>query len=288
MSNLRAQHSANNRGWRERGAKFCYGPLHPEGVELPCDPDDSDRSAFYFFLSGEHAGKPFSHCKECYRAKKGRHGRENYANHDWAERGTKLCFGPLHPIGGERLPCDPDDLENSAFWFFAKGKREGKPLSRCIACLNHARGRDPETAGMVAVSEVEADFLKIQKRIGLTEMCRRLGISTSFLYRIKQHQYDKMLKRTAVRIWKLAADLERTGERRHPNDIRHGTAARGKDEMRTEWRRKLAISVPSNVMPDYYAAKNQVDETPPDKIWWHNTGMEWLPRYGEEMLGDEF
>lgn len=31
-----------------------------------------------------------------------------------------------------------------------------------------------------------------------------------------------------------------------------------------------------------------VDMTSPDNFWWHNTGQEWLPRYGEEMLGSDF
>lgn len=36
------------------------------------------------------------------------------------------------------------------------------------------------------------------------------------------------------------------------------------------------------------AEREKVDTSPPDKTWWHHTGMEWVPRYGEEMLGDEF
>jgi len=38
----------------------------------------------------------------------------------------------------------------------------------------------------------------------------------------------------------------------------------------------------------HYAKKNEPDMSPPDKTWWHWTGVEWIPRYGAEMLGKDF
>lgn len=34
--------------------------------------------------------------------------------------------------------------------------------------------------------------------------------------------------------------------------------------------------------------RQEVKMDEPDKFWWHFTGQEWLPRWGEEMLGKDF
>jgi hypothetical protein len=106
-------------------------------------------------------------------------------NRNWHLTGLKYCYGPLHDIEGELLPCDPSDPDKSAFVFLTNGPRTGKPKSRCKRCSEaHKSG----------LGDQDAQLAKMRP----------------------------------------------------------------------------------------------VDMTPPDAQWWHNTGMEWLPRYGEEMLGEDF
>jgi hypothetical protein len=69
-----AQVNVNNHTWHLTGLKWCRGPLHePEGVLLPCLPDDPDKSAFWFHgPDSKRPGKPLSRCKRCMRFEKGR------------------------------------------------------------------------------------------------------------------------------------------------------------------------------------------------------------------------
>ena len=59
--------------------------------------------------------------------------------------------------------------------------------------------------------------------------------------------------------------------------------------MRTdkEYRIKHQMPKPPTVDLALYAAMKVKDPTP-NLEWWWWTGQEWLPRYGEEMLGKDF
>jgi len=102
--------------------------------------------------------------------------------------------------------------------------------------------------------------------------------------RLERDENKLMRKATHNAILSLAAEVAKHQETRHPNDIAHGTKQRGK----VEWRRRWLKHEQNRTYEAYLAAKNPVDETPPDKFWWIDTGMGWLPRWGAEMLGDDF
>lgn len=52
-----------------------------------------------------------------------------------------------------------------------------------------------------------------------------------------------------------------------------------------DYKKAEGYGVPTNL---YLAERYPVSDAKPDPFWWHHTGQEWLPRWGEEMLGDEF
>lgn len=134
----------------------------------------------------------------------------------------KLCNGPLHGEGGAWMPL-------RSFWTLKKGKRAGKPLSRCIACERAYRGR-LVNSGLVPVSRVYFIFRELEARIGRAESCRRLGMSPNLWLRLDKRVYERMEKQTVVRAMLLLQELRDKNVVRHRDSIRHGSAARGRVE----------------------------------------------------------
>jgi hypothetical protein len=141
----------------------------------------------------------------------------------------KMCNGPLHSAVGAWMPL-------RSFWTFKKGKRAGKPMSRCIACKRVYRGR-LVNSGLVSVSKVYFIFHEIESRIGRAEACRRLGMSQNLWCRLDKRVYQHMEKQTVVRAMTLLQELRDKDIVRHRDSIRHGALARGHAEKEVKtWR----------------------------------------------------
>lgn len=179
------------------------------------------------------------------------------------------------------LPCSPNGV--SAFYFFKTGARAGLPLSRCIRCLAVQKGRSLET-GYVPIDEFRVVFSELVSRIGYIETMRRTGMSTNLIYRIRFEQQRQVRLVTMNKTKVTLAQVKRRSERRHPKDIRYGRNARGKVEKR--WKRLSAFDL--QVQDRFYSDKNPVDESAPDYTWWVSDQNAFIPRYGSEMLGDDF
>jgi hypothetical protein len=133
----------------------------------------------------------------------------------------KLCTGKLHGKDGEWMPL-------RSFWIYKSGSRIGKPMSQCIACERIKRGR--KGSGIVPVKKVYFAFMEIERRIGRTEACRRLGVSANLWYRLESGVYENMYFQTAQKAFRLLKELRESNEVRHRDSIRHGAAARGREE----------------------------------------------------------
>jgi hypothetical protein len=134
----------------------------------------------------------------------------------------KLCNGPLHKDEGEYLTLD-------RYFILKKGKRAGKPISRCKACTRIEKFGTTER-GLVEISRVWWIFLELTNRLGKAEVCRRLGISYNFYYRVNKCIYIRMYKVTAIRAIYLLREVRANNEVRHRDSIRHGSHMRGRVE----------------------------------------------------------
>jgi hypothetical protein len=191
---------------------------------------------------------------------------------------AKMCRGPLHPDGGEVLPINE-------FHHFRRGRRAGKPFCRCKRCERVRRGRDPELSGNVPMIDVLPMLRVLEIRLGRAETCRRAGIGErNFWWRIDHLHYPNMHMRTFLKIKALHESVLSGNVQRDPNDIAWGRQARGHIEGLAHSRRILAEAKHDYQVPtDKWTVRNE-----PDKTWWVDTGMGWLPRYGAEMLGSDF
>src|ERR1051326_3843362 len=165
----------------------------------------------------------------------------------WQRTGFKRCTGPLHPEGGEMLPCSRDG--ESAFQFYREGSlRPGRPLSRCARCTRYAANKNPD-GGYVKLEEFKPIFVQLVKRIGYIETLRRIGMSTNMLYRLRTGNQRQVQMSTFKRVKAALDHAKLRGERRHPRDIQHGTNARGKREHRL----KLRSAFSPKLRDAYYA-----------------------------------
>lgn len=204
-------------------------------------------------------------------------------NRHWHITKMKWCFGPLHPPGGELLPCDPDG--ESAFYMNKVGKKAGRPFSHCKQCEHLKRGVDPANSGFVSVAEGRAMANYVADRIGRTEFLRRADLAQSFFARLEE--YPTMRMATLNRIRRVYHAVRAAREQRAPNDIKYGAYLRGRAESRKRAKAELDQGGWETYLA-YVAERNAAKSPEPDPKWWVNTGMEWVPRYGEEMLGSDF
>lgn len=153
----------------------------------------------------------------------------------YSDDGTmKMCNCPIHQ--GTLVPL-------AQFWYFKKGKRKGLPFSRCIDGTKLEKGLDPKRSGLVPYSRVRFIFRELEFRLGRTEACRRIGVSTrGFWMRHegnrpnpgKQLRKDVVIR--AIAVLRAAREIE---EARHKDSIRHGAAARGREERTPVKRREF-------------------------------------------------
>lgn len=120
-------------------------------------------------------------------------------------------------------------------------------------------GRDPNNT-LVPISEAMPFFRALSDYTGGDgKAAQLLGVPRQF--------YSRLKRQRAVRgriVKKAKRILFEAG-------VKAQTKPVGVDEF--EW---------------FLFVRYPVKETEPDKQWWYFTGMEWVPRYGEEMLGDDF
>lgn len=204
-----------------------------------------------------------------------------YNNHTWHKTGKKYCFGPLHDIHGELLPCLPDS-PLSAFSFFRTGQRAGKPFSRCKKCNHLYRHGTSEGHGYQSATAFMYYYNNCTERIGKAETNRRVGISWNFVRRMQANKQKYVKMDALARVQEVWEKIERYNEKRHPNDIHHGTTARGKKEQRRRYRH-LAPLREINYRK-LYPVKSSVG----DPYWWITGDNGEFARWGDEMLGSDF
>ena len=146
---------------------------------------------------------------------------------------TKKCNCELH--NGEFIPLDK-------FWVFKKGKRKGLPMSRCKEGLMLQQGRNPGTSGYVPLSRFKFVFRELESRIGRVETCRRAGISINFWHRMDRGITRNVQKATVIRLISVLREAREADEVRHKDSIRHGAAARGRQERVPTTRKDFNIS----------------------------------------------
>jgi len=134
----------------------------------------------------------------------------------------KKCNGPLHQEEGEWLTLD-------RYFINKKGKRAGKPISQCKACSRYYKFKDTNR-GLVEVSRVWWIFVELRNRLGKAEVCRRLGVSRNFWYRVERGIYVRMYKKTALKAILVLREAREKNEVRHRDSILSGAAQRGRKE----------------------------------------------------------
>lgn len=123
-----------------------------------------------------------------------------------------------------------------SFYILKKGKRAGKPVSQCSACIRASHGYKAD-GGLVPVDRVWFVFAELEARIGRAETCRRLGLSTNLWYRLDKRTYSSMYRTTARAAMVLLHELRDNNIVRHKDSIRYGATARGKKEKEPTRRR---------------------------------------------------
>ena len=139
---------------------------------------------------------------------------------NYIQGNKKRCMGPFHQ--GEYVPL-------KSFWYFKTGPKKGKPFSRCRACLNYQRFGDT-LHGMVPFAKVKFIFDELTNRLGKAETVRRLEVSQNFFYRRKHNDYKYIRIGTVARAMVVLKECRENDTRRHKHSIRHGAAARGREE----------------------------------------------------------
>lgn len=134
----------------------------------------------------------------------------------------KLCAGPLHKDEGEWLTLD-------RYFIMKKGRRANRPIPMCKACERMKRFGTTER-GLVEVQKVWWVFEELERRVGRTETCRRVGVSANFWKRVENRVYTRMYKRTAIKAVRALREARLKGEVRHRDSIKHGASLRGHEE----------------------------------------------------------
>jgi hypothetical protein len=142
---------------------------------------------------------------------------------------VKVCSGPFHDRPTE-LPV------TDQYWYFHKtGKKIGKPIARCKACVNWHRLKNPTgNQGTIEIKKVMPLFLEARNRVGHVELARRMEVSQTTLNEIFAGMTTKVQKRTAHKLIVVLHDLRKQGIMRHKKSIFHGAEVRGRKERKVQ------------------------------------------------------
>jgi len=131
----------------------------------------------------------------------------------------KICRGPLHREG------KPLPLDN-----FLK-QPDGRPRSYCRACDSARKGAEQQVKFS---AHYHAWLELIVNRLGPAEASRRLPLTYTQLWALRNRPPEMIRRRTARKIVTLLNELNCTEEVRHRLSIRHGASARGRPERSIE------------------------------------------------------
>lgn len=216
---------------------------------------------------------------------------------------TKLCRGFFH-APGTMLPL-------SEFYTHKRGPRVGKPLSLCKRCKLHARKNPKGDNNWNAYVDIPWDVIEeLRRRIGPIEAARRAGLERDVLTPYRLERLSKGMRQTTADSLVRALDEARAnGEDNHdPNEVRRahlipggppGAREAAVAAMQRKWklwralraaekRKRRKLTPEEMAMNRMLHMRQQVKPDNHDPYWWHHTGQEWLPRWGEEMLGRDF
>jgi hypothetical protein len=217
---------------------------------------------------------------------------------------AKMCRGYFH-TPGTMLPI-------GSFYIQKKGRRAGRPVAECRECVRYRRKtgfvhgvKNCRPANALDTADVLPIVHELRRRIGCEEVARRAGISADHL-RISRFSSQSYVKfETYQALKRVLIEARANGEdgwdfvaRRKANLIPNASGLWGTKKAyyiaRQRERQRAQLYVgrsgpdPWLTVLKYQAERNVVLPTDPDPTWWVHTGMEWVPRYGEEALGADF
>lgn len=208
-----------------------------------------------------------------------------------------MCRGHFHA---------PGTLVPLTEFYVHKGTwRTGKPFAKCKTCTlwfrKHPIPEADKWHTILPLDEVRPLVDELHRRIGPTEAARRVGMHSDALMWHRLGRQDGMRLSTVEKLLRVLEGARKLGEdgydflERRTANLIAGRRAHV-ERMRQQQREELVKSRETkNGAWGLYleSIAKRSDEAyqaipSPDPAWWVWTGMEWLPRYGDEMLGDDF
>lgn len=215
-----------------------------------------------------------------------------------------MCRGHFH-APGTKLPLSEFSVHRGTW-------QTGKPFAKCKRCTvwlkQHPKG-DKDWNTYIPLERVMPIIEELSRRIGKGETARRAGLYIDVLTIGRLRKTKGMRKSTVDKLVRVLVQARQNGEDGFdrlavsrsnlipggpPGARQRATRAmvvkwerRRHRRERQRFRREIA-SGDNSFNNEQIMKMYPVDMTSPDNFWWHNTGQEWLPRYGEEMLGSDF
>jgi len=128
----------------------------------------------------------------------------------------KLCTGPGHPEG-KFVPTTN---------FFLRGDDKTKLRPQCKHCESIHAGAEQS----VPYSEIKFAVNELIFRLGKAETARRIGVRANTLWEWTNGKRKSVHRKNAKAIITALAEARANGEARHRKSIKHGAAARGREE----------------------------------------------------------
>lgn len=141
------------------------------------------------------------------------------------------------------------------------------------------------TYGKVEIDKVRHFYQEAALRIGRNELARRTGLNRQALSAAIDGRVKFVRKANVRKVMLELVSIQRKGEH-HNNNPWILAAQRQAANAKREKIRSHNIHLHSQ--EHHLFLITEVKSSEPDKSLWHFTGMEWVPRYGEEMLGSDF
>lgn len=201
-------------------------------------------------------------------------------------------------------------LPISKFYVHKGGYRKGKPFSECKICWRH-RSDSPAKGNqqLVPMSDALPIFEELFRRIGQTAAARRIGVASDTIS-MRRLREKKSLRKSnyeaAVSVLEEARDKNEDGwdttAARTSNLVAAGPRGRElelakhlrkMDERRNRIVRYMDVNIKSPELltqTDINALKLRGLPIPLDLVpheYWHPRHLPY-PRFGEEMLGEDF
>jgi hypothetical protein len=109
---------------------------------------------------------------------------------------TKICYGPLHPAP-TRLPL------TNRYWYFNKvGRDKGKPLRRCIGCVNFSKRKNNNsvfgTLPVESIAPLVTELVSYYKTPGAAAAFT--GVSETTLRSLLEGRHSRCQARVALKI----------------------------------------------------------------------------------------